>query len=317
MERRQVPLYLVAIGCGAVLGLTVPALGHPAAWAINPALGLLLYATFLGIPLGRIGEGLRDWRFLATVLGLNFLVVPAVVWLVSRIVAHDRALLVGVLFVLLTPCVDYVVVFTRLAGGSEQKLLAATPVLMAAQLALLPGYLWLFAGGGLLTTIDWARFARAFAGLILVPLLAAALTQWASTRSVWVARLGTAASRAMVPLMMITLTVVVASQIARVSGELGALAIVVPVFLLFAAVMVPLGVLAGRLAGLDVPDRRAVVFSGVTRNSLVILPLVLALPTGYELSALVVVTQTLIEVITMVVLVRWLPRWTRIDSQPE
>lgn len=174
-----------------------------------------------------------------------------------------------------------------------------------------------FAGGGLSTTIDWTPFVRAFVGLILAPLLAAALTQWASIRSDLVARMGMTAGGAMVPLMMITLAVVVASQIARVSGELGALAIVVPVFLLFAAVMVPLGVLAGRLAGLDVPDRRAVVFSGVTRNSLVILPLVLALPTGYELSALVVVTQTLIEVITMVVLVRWLPRWTRIDSQPE
>jgi ACR3 family arsenite efflux pump ArsB len=35
--------------------------------------------------------------------------------------------------VLLTPCIDYVIVFTRLAGGSDRRLLAAAPLLMLAQ----------------------------------------------------------------------------------------------------------------------------------------------------------------------------------------
>lgn len=49
-------------------------------------------------------------------------------------------------------------------------------------------------------------------------------------------------------------------------------------------------------------------FSGVTRNSLVVLPLVLALPAAYDLAPLVVVTQTLVELIVMVVFVRVIPR---------
>lgn len=57
-----------------------------------------------------------------------------------------------------------------------------------------------------------------------------------------------------------------------------------------------------------------VVFSGVTRNSLVILPLVLALPAHYDLAALVVVTQTLVELVVMVILVQLLPR-LRIDAR--
>lgn len=82
----------------------------------------------------------------------------------------------------------------------------------------------------------------------------------------------------MVPLMMLTLAVVVASQIAGVGRNLGALLLAIPVYILFAAVMVPLGAAAGRVAGLDVAGRRAIVFSGATRNPLVVLPLVLALP---------------------------------------
>lgn len=106
MERYQIPLYLAALMLGAAVGLLVPVIAHPAELAINPVLGLLLYATFLGVPFARIGQAFRDWRFLSTVLVVNFVLVPIVVFLLSRIVAHDQVLLIGVLFVLLTPCVD-------------------------------------------------------------------------------------------------------------------------------------------------------------------------------------------------------------------
>lgn len=43
---------------------------------------------------------------LALLLLATFLAVPAVVFGLSRFVAHDDALLVGVLLVLLAPCVD-------------------------------------------------------------------------------------------------------------------------------------------------------------------------------------------------------------------
>lgn len=55
-------------------------------------------------------------------------------------------------------------------------------------------------------------------------------------------------------------------------------------------------------------DGRAIVFTGATRNSLVVLPLALALPDTLAVAAVVVVTQTLVEVIGMVVYVRTVPR---------
>ncbi|WP_182348404.1 arsenic resistance protein [Tomitella gaofuii] len=307
-ERHQVLLYLAALAVGAAIGLAAPAVAGPAGSAITPVLGLLLYATFLGVPFTQLGVALRDRRFLPTVLAVNFLAVPAVVWGVSRIVAHDDALLVGVLFVLLTPCVDYVIVFTGIAGGSAGRLLAAAPLLMLAQMVLLPVYLRLFLGAGIVEAVDAGPFVEAFLLLIVVPLAAAGVTQAAARRSSAVAAVQATLSAAMVPLMMLTLAVVVASQIDGVRERLGALLLAVPVYLLFAAVMVPLGLAAARVARLEVPAARAVVFSGVTRNSLVVLPLVLALPAAFGLAPLVVVTQTLVELIIMVVLVRLVPR---------
>lgn len=307
MARHQVLLYLAALIIGAAVGLLAPAVKHPAELAIIPVLGLLLYVTFLGVPFGKIGRAFRDWRFLATILTVNFVAVPIVVFLLSRIVAHDQVLLVGVLFVLLTPCVDYVIVFTGLAGGAKDRLLAATPLLMLGQMLLLPGYLWLFVGPEFVDAIDLAPFVEAFLLLIVLPLIAAGLTQLAA-RGRWGVVIQEVMLGTMVPLMMLTLALVVASQVAGVSTQLDALLLPLLVYILFVTFMVPIGAVAGRIARLDIPSRRAVVFSGVTRNSLVVLPLVLALPAAFDLAPLVVVTQTLVELVVMVVFVRLIPK---------
>ena len=129
LERHQVILYVVAIAGGAVAGGFTPGSQRVEA-AINPAIALLLLATFLAVPFASIGQALKDVRFLVALVLLNFVLVPIVVFALSRFVAHDQALLIGVLLVLLTPCVDYVMVFSALAGAAHERLLAAAPLLM-------------------------------------------------------------------------------------------------------------------------------------------------------------------------------------------
>ncbi|MHC9043728.1 arsenic resistance protein [Microbacterium saperdae] len=307
MERHQVALFLAAILCGVGVGLAVPG-SDALEYAIEPVLGLLLFVTFLSVPFRRIGGSLRDARFLGALGLLNFVVVPIVVFALSRSVVDESALLIGVLLVLLTPCVDYVIVFTGLAGGSATKLLAAAPLLMLAQILLLPLYLLLFIGPDAAALIDGAPFVRAFAILILLPLAAAALVQVLARRYSLVRTIESGLLAATVPLMSATLLIVVASQVRAVGAQLGALTRVAPIYLAFAVILVVLGILVARIARLDAASSRALTFSGVTRNSLVVLPLALALPSALALAPLVVVTQTLVELIVMVVLVRVLPR---------
>ena len=311
MERRQVALYLAAIVLGALAGWWAPAAAPALSLSITPLLALVVFATFLGIPLASLGRSALDLRFLGTVLVVNFVVVPAVVFGLSRVIAGDRGLLLGVLLVLLTPCVDYVIVFTGLAGGARDKLLAATPLLMLLQVLFLPVYLLLVAGPDATALIEVAPFVEAFLLLIVLPLAAAAAVQVAARRAA-VARaaraIETLMQALMVPLMMATLAVVVGSQVAAVGAQAAALLVLIPVYVAFLAVMVGIGVLAARLARLDVPAARALVFSGATRNSLVVLPLALALPPALALAPLAVVTQTMVELVGMVILVRLVPR---------
>lgn len=311
MLRWQVPLYLGALAAGAAAGFLLPASRGVFAASVTPALVLLLYATFLAVPFHRLRAAFRDLRFLTAVLVLNFVIVPVVVFVLSRVVAPHDALLVGVLFVLLTPCVDYVVAFGRLAGGAADHLLAVTPVLMLGQLTLLPLFVRLMAGPEIASVIAIGPFLEAFVLLIVVPLAAAALTQWAAARWRSAHVLVQTMDGAMVPLMMLTLAVVVASHSYAIVEEWTVLLTVVPVFVVFLIVMPVFGAGVGRLWRQDLPATRALVFSGATRNSLVVLPLALALPEPLALAALVVVTQTVVELIGMVAYVRIVPRIVR------
>jgi len=307
-DQYQVPLYLVAIAAGAAVGLLLPRIAPTLEHSIEPVLMLLLFATFLGVPLIEVGRAFKDVRFLGTALVANFVIVPVVAWLLSRFVADDEGLLLGVLLVLLTPCIDYVIVFTGLAGGARARLLAAAPLLMLVQILLLPVYLFLFVGGDVLSVIEIEPFAEAFLLLIVIPLAAAAVVQAVSRRYRAGQLIETVMAGAMVPLMMLTLAVVIGSQIAAVGSQIGSLARVVPLYVAFVVIAVVVGQLGGRFARLDVPSTRAVMFSAATRNSLVVLPLALALPASLRIAPLALVTQTLVELIAMVILVRLVPK---------
>ncbi|HEX7305465.1 arsenic resistance protein [Lentzea sp.] len=295
MDRHQVTVYLGALATGAVAGLAAPSAVSWLEHAINPVLAVLLYVTFLQVPVAELGRSPRAGRFLAAALVVNFAVVPLVVAAMLAFLPADQAVRLGVLLVLLAPCVDYVIVFSGLAGGDNRRLLAATPVLLVAQMVLLPVYLLVFGGAAV---VEPGPFAEAFVVLIAIPLALAWLTQRSG-------RVVGAMSTTMVPLMAVTLFAVVASQVPKLT-DLTQVARVVPFYVAFLVVMAFLGLAVARLFRLDVPGSRAIVFTGATRNSLVVLPLALALPG--DVAGVVVVTQTLVEVVGMVVYVRAVPR---------
>lgn len=308
LERHQIPVYLAALAAGALIAVAAPGAEGGLEAAIYPVLGALLYVTFLQVPFTQVRAAFADGRFLGAAMAVNFVVVPPIAYGLSRLAPGGLAVELGVLMVLLTPCIDYVIVFTRLAGGSERRLLAAAPLLMLAQMALLPVYLWVLLGSELSEVVEPGPFLEAFVVLIVLPLALAWATEACAIRSPAGSRWKTRMDELPVVLMALTLLVVVGSQLPRVRDEIEQIAGVVPIYAVFLVVMALAGVAVARAAGFDTASSRALVFTGATRNSLVILPLALALPDEYDLTAAVIVTQTLVELVGMLVYVRLLPR---------
>ena len=100
----------------------------------------------------------------------------------------------------------------------------------------------------------------------------------------------------------------VGSQIAPVVNEFDRLAPVLPVYIAFAFLAPIIGAWVSRAFRLPAGAARAVTFSSSTRNSLVVLPLALALPEDLRvLAAAAVITQTLVELVAELIYVRAVP----------
>lgn len=307
LEGRQVAIYFGAVALAVGAALLSPgtvALER----AINPALALMLYVTFLQVPVAELRRAFGQFRFLAVLLVANFVVLPLLVAGLIQFLPADPMIRLGVLLVLLTPCIDYVVTFSHLGRADARLLLAATPALLLAQMLLLPGYLGLFLGEEAVRLVRVGPFVQAFLWLILVPLLLAALTQAWAARSPAGARVAAGLGLLPVPATALVLFVVIAAMLPQLGPALGAAASVIPVYVAFAIAAPMLGWGVARLCGLAPAAGRSVAFSTGTRNSLVVLPLAMAVPGAIPVLPAVIVTQTLVELLSELVYVRVIAR---------
>ncbi|SFC12617.1 Arsenite efflux pump ArsB, ACR3 family [Marinospirillum celere] len=307
LERHQVWIYLTAIGCGLLLGQQQPALSHLAEPLLWPALILLLYTTFVQVPLLHLRAAFHDRRFMLAALLGNFLLLPLLVWLLIQWLPDNPILRLGVLLVLLMPCTDWFITFTQLGKGSSAHALALAPILLLLQLLLLPVYIWLL--GDLDQSLSGLGQQLLPALLvILLPLLLAAITErWMEKqpqRLVWREHLGWGP----VPLLAGVIFLVASIQASEVLEVIQLLPHLVPVFIAFLLLAPLLAKALTNLLRLPQAQGRTLAFSFGTRNSFVVLPLALALPAGWELVALVVVLQSLIELLGMIVYLWWMPR---------
>ncbi|NIF28532.1 arsenic resistance protein [Pantoea sp. Tr-811] len=312
LETRQIPIYFAVVLAAIAFGLLATDTARHLQSLVTPAIAVLMYAMFLQIPFLDLRQGLGNRRFMAALLLANFILVPLLVWALTRgLVAHP-AILIGALLVLLTPCIDYVVVFTHIGKGDSRLTLAATPVLLLVQLLLLPVYLAVMLGDGSGVTLRIAPFVEAFVLLIVLPMLLAVLTSAGARRSRAIATWNDAWAWLPVPAMALVLIVVIASQIAVVLRDLDRLLPVLPVYLGFMLLAPLLGFISARLLRLPATEARSVTFSAATRNSLVVLPLALALPEDLRgLAAAAVITQTLVELVCELVYIRLVPTLIR------
>lgn len=308
LERHQVWVYLAAILAGLLLGAAAPALGPLMEVLLWPSLAALLYATFTQVPLAHLPAAFRDMRFMSAVLVGNFVVLPVLVWGLLALVPGAPAVRLGVLLVLLVPCTDWFITFTHQAGGDVRRAIVATPVVLVLQILLLPAYLWLLMGDGFAEILSAGRMATVFLVVIVVPLTLAYLTEcWVErgvSRDGLIQRLGMLP----VPLLALVVLLIAGSQVEAVLGAAVLIRDVLAAFVAFLVGAAACGLVLARAFSLPPDQARTLLFSFATRNSFVVLPLALALPAGWEATALVIVLQSLVELFGMLLFLWLVPR---------
>ena len=305
LEKNQVTIYIITLLLAGFTGLNFLEFQNELEKLIPFILGILMYSMFVQIPFAALKETFSNRRFFYALCIVNFIAVPIVVWTLTLFLPDYPPLLLGVYLVLLTPCINYVIVFTMLGKGNEKAMLSATPFLFVAQMLLLPFYLWLFIGEQAANIVEVVPFFEAFVSFIVFPLVVALIVQISSKEG---GRVYEISSWLPVPFMALTLFVIVASQIGKLSGSFEWILKVIPIYIAFLIIMPFISKIIAKKLHLDIRTGRALIFSGSTRNSLVVLPFALAM--SEEIRSLVVaiiVTQTLVEIVGELIYIRIIP----------
>ena len=307
LEKYQVVIYVAAIISGLFWGKNFPGFNLIFEALLWPVLGLLLYTTFTQISLSKIKHAFfHDRRFIYTALAGNFVLIPLIVLSFITFLPDHPPIQLGVALVLLVPCTDWFITFTQLGRGDTERAIAFSPLSLLFQIMLLPAYLFLFFGHELTLFLATNKMITAFAGIIILPLIIARLTEkWADnkpdSRKKVISRLGWLP----VPLLAAVIFMIAASQSHVLAGAGFLLAYPAICFLIFLPAAAILASALARVVSLPVRQGRTLAFSLGSRNSFVVLPLALALPESFEITVIVVVLQSLIELFGMALYV-WL-----------
>ena len=156
LEKHQIEFYFLAILGGTAIGYLFR-VSSCASSVLNFILPVLLFVTFLQVPVSSVIDNLGNKRFLAALLVGNFVFIPILVALLLLIgsgffyqlsdlfrfpdelnsTTPYLAFAFYGMILLCAPCVDYVVSFCRLAKGDSSALTAALPVLLIIELAFI------------------------------------------------------------------------------------------------------------------------------------------------------------------------------------
>ena len=120
LANHPIYLYIFTMILASIVGLTNESFTALFTQAISP------YIAFFQIPLTKKPHVFVNKRFIIALVVGNFIIVPILVWLLTYFFTPSLPALMGIDLVLLTPCIDYVVVLTHLGKGNAKLVVATT-----------------------------------------------------------------------------------------------------------------------------------------------------------------------------------------------
>ncbi len=145
-------------------------------YLITIFLCLMLYGVFLEIQLNELKNSFRNVKFSITSIVINFIWTPLFGYFLGSIFLKGNVdILIGFFMLILTPCTDWYLVFTKLAKGELKLSLSILPINLLLQIVLLPIYLIIFFSSG--NTMDYSQLGYSILTVIVIPFVLAQITK--------------------------------------------------------------------------------------------------------------------------------------------
>lgn len=147
-------------------------------YLINFFLCLMIYGLFLETEITELKNSFKNLKFTSTSLIINFIWTPLFgYFLGSLFLKGNLDILIGFFMLILTPCTDWYLVFTKMAKGDMKLSLSILPINLVLQIILLPIYLILFFSSK--TTLDYSQIIYSLLIVIVIPFIASQITKFA------------------------------------------------------------------------------------------------------------------------------------------
>ncbi|MDW7726489.1 MAG: arsenic resistance protein [Candidatus Methanoperedens sp.] len=144
---------------------------------ITPSLVVMLYFVFIEVKISDISKPAKNGPLIFASLGLNFVLTPLLAYALGRTFLPDVPdLWIGLIMLLVTPCTDWYLSYTKLARGDVPACLILLPWNLILQLTLLPIYLKFLAG--MLINIEFEMIINSMGLVLGVPILGVILSRW-------------------------------------------------------------------------------------------------------------------------------------------
>ncbi|WP_341200980.1 arsenic resistance protein [Planomicrobium okeanokoites] len=293
-EKLYTLIILSAVAIGIAAG-QIDFLRENSEIIILPLLVLMLYITFLQIPLERMKQAFGNLKFTSASLWINFLWTPLLAWLLASIFLVDQpALFIGFIMLLVTPCTDWYLIFTGIGKGNTALSAAILPINLVLQVVLLPVYLLLFTGVS--GTIKLSSLLGDIGTVLLLPLLLAAITRTLLRKKPYLTE-GLSTKLSSFPLIFLSFAIAAmfASQGTLLFDNLDLLLSLLLPTLLFFFINFFVGQTIGKFLNFSYEDKVSLSLTTLARNSPIALAIAMTAFPDQPLIALTLIIGPLLE----------------------
>ncbi len=167
---------LLSALAGLGLGIFTP-LGNISIGFVEVFLILLLYIVFLSINTCELKESTLNIKYTFASICVNFIITPITAYLLGILFFENSIeIRIGLLMLLVTPCTDWYLVFTKLSKGNIEINTAILPINLTLQVILLPVYLFTFLGSSI--NIDSYAIIKSIMLVLALPCVCAVITRF-------------------------------------------------------------------------------------------------------------------------------------------
>ena len=175
IEKLEPVILILAIIVGLILS-DIEILSKNSGNLINLFLCIMIYGLFLEVPLKDLKKSFKNIKFTSTSLIINFIWTPLFGYFLGNLFLNGNIdIFIGFFMLILTPCTDWYLVFTKMAKGDLNLSLSILPINLILQLILLPIYLRIFFSSN--NTINYIDLGYSLLIVIVIPFVLAQLSK--------------------------------------------------------------------------------------------------------------------------------------------